>query len=331
MDKKWAFLITLVSGIALCPPAQAQGSITECKLSYLGSDIYTGQTDIGKDDCETKSVTFTVVGMAGTSYTAYTGRSCGNQSTTDCLQIEESREISSTGSDTFEVEIKTLVEKYDTTCEQTTQTIYVRLFYQNVELIDTPVECTALKIDTEGPQPPTGLKGEPGENAIKVSWEASDGATKYKVFYKVLDDCEATVEAAAKALESALTAIASNPDAQVLDDEGFSDANIKKVTDFKHSENSDDTDVTLTNKAEPGEELLISVKALDNGGNESLFSIPICVRVIRTYGFCDVVDNCEDGCAVSTVGEISASTGAGIVIALLTLFALVRARRRSRS
>ncbi len=346
MMKRCAFLLTLVVGIGFFQPLQALAVLpttdVTCEVTHIGGESFTEGEEIGKEDCENSNVKFKVTG-SNVSYTAETGPGCDSDNTEECHEVS-SGEISS-GSDTFELSVKDLLAEFDKTCDVAEQTIRVRIFYED-EYGDLQSEaCTEIKVDTSGPDAPTNVRGEPGEHEISINWTPVSGITDYKVYYKVIDDCEDTVDAAEKAFQEAeaafweaWAALADNPDAQVIADAGTYDPdevdpNYLIVTTFDddESEKAQGGDHTLSDKAEPGEELLVRVTAIDDGGNESVFSEAICVEVIRTRGFCDSTDKCEDGCSVGPIGKEHAHATAGVVVGLISLFALVWARRRSRS
>jgi hypothetical protein len=348
MMKRCAFLITLVAGIGLFRPVQAQSSLdalvtgggVTCEVTYLGDDAYAGSEDIGKDDCENATVTFKVTGPA-VSYTAETGLGCDSNNTDKCREIANGEISSFGGSDTFDISVKDLLAEYGGDCALADQTIRVRIFYDDEYDERQSEACTEITVDTVGSLPPTEVKGTSGEHEINITWTKVSDITDYKVYYKVIDDCEDTVEAANKAFNSFMEtweSLVSNPDAQVIADAGTIDPDdvdpnwlIVNTFDDDESEGAQGTNHTLRNKAEPGEELLVRVTAVDDGGNESAFSDAICVRVIRTRGFCDSTDKCKDGCSVEPIGKERTHATAGVVIGLSALLALVWARRRSRS
>jgi len=339
MMKRCAFILALVAGTGLCVPVQALApaitSVT-CEVtkisSPLGEATYDGTDDIGYLACDTSVLTFVVSGPANTSYQKYVGENCSSESKENCDPIETEDEIGGLNNeDEFEITVKDLLGYYDVeTCVNANKTVRIYIFPEGQT---TGEECTPITVDTIGPAVPTNLKGESGENEIEISWDKVEGdddeSYKYAVAYKIVDDCEAF-------LEEVLDALGPDWESDAYDapplDELLSNPVLQEFYDgaVYDTETAQGDDHTLEGVAETGEELMVTVAAIDKAGNWGRHSLPICVRVVETYGFCDSTDSCEDACSVGPIGKARAHTGAGVVLGLLTLFALVWAGRRSR-
>jgi hypothetical protein len=343
--KRWAFILSLVTGIGFCNAAQAQ----KCTLTYVGNDSYSGlSVSVGKDVCNSKTVTYTVSnGTPGMPFRVYIGQSCPPTTTTNtCELFDSTQTFDTTGSMTITYPISDIVKQYGDSCDKLSLQLAINLYITSSQSTDvsstaTYQPCTSFVVNTQGLKAiPTNLKGSGGQNAISVSWDYSQtDATNYRVFYVIVDDCETAVEEALKATTDYLAAVSAASESDSGADAGadaglYEEAvnglskNARKVLlgPFQRKDTTSKK-IDLSNKIKPGQELAVSVSAMDSAGNISVPSEPICVQAVYTNGFCDLT-KCKSGCSVEPIGKHHMPIGFFVIVALL---ALVWADRRRRS
>jgi hypothetical protein len=346
--KRWTFIALLVSGIVFCNAAQSQ--LIKCNLTYIGDESCSAMAAVyvGKVDCTNKKATYVVTGAVGTPFDVYIGQ-CDlaiAKTTTitspTCQLIDSSEIIGADGAKTIEIAISDLVEDYGQSCFKSMELTIAPIIYYSIPLSTALIRCESFLVNTQGPSSaPTNVKGEPEENAIRVSWDYSgNDAEKYRVYYQVIDDCQTAVDAAKEAYEQYSSSIADNDagaDAgntaeltkQFLEEMRQQPENVQEIVFGPfNGVYTNSQKITLVNKVKSGEGLAIRVAAVDNADNEGFPSETICVQAIDTNGFGDEAKHCKCGCSIERIADRRAPIGFFIIVAVL---ALVWADRRKRS